>query len=99
MIAIDQDPAGLQARLVSSAGTSQVWVKPLHDGSRAVALLNRASYTQRISTSFGAIGLPRARVYVVRDLWTGRAARLRPRAGLSARVGPGATVLLRVFGR
>ena len=43
VIAIDQDPAGVQATLVpnSSIGNGQVWIKPLADGSYAVALLNR----------------------------------------------------------
>ena len=48
VIAIDQDPAGVQGTLLSTAGNGQVWVKPLIDGSRAVALLNRGSSATRI---------------------------------------------------
>ncbi|HTR73505.1 MAG TPA: hypothetical protein VMG80_07905 [Solirubrobacteraceae bacterium] len=72
LIAVDQDPAGVQGTLLSSAGPSQVWVKPLSDGSRAVALLNRSSSALTISTTAAAIGMAPASSYSVRDLWTRR---------------------------
>ena len=59
-IAIDQDPAGQQARLLSANGSGQVWVKPLSDGARAVALLNRSSRSIEIATSAAAVGMPAA---------------------------------------
>jgi len=34
LIAVDQDPAGVQGTLLSTAGAGQVWVKPLAGGSR-----------------------------------------------------------------
>jgi len=66
LIAVDQ------GTLLSSAGPSQVWVKPLSDGSRAVALLNRSSSALTISTTAAAIGMAPASSYSVRDLWTRR---------------------------
>ena len=41
LIAVDQDPAGVQGRRVRKEGDQEIWAKPLHDGSVAVALLNR----------------------------------------------------------
>ena len=94
VIAIDQDPLGAQATLVSSQGAAQVWVKPLADGSRAVALLNRGSVPLRIETSVAAIGMPAARRYTVRDLWAHRTSATP--GSLRAEVGRDSTVLLRV---
>jgi alpha-galactosidase len=72
VIAVDQDPLGAQARAISSQGSGQVWVKPLADGSRAVALLNRGTSARQITTSAAAVGLPSAASYRLEDLWTGQ---------------------------
>jgi alpha-galactosidase len=94
VVAIDQDPAGVQGTLVSTSGNGQVWVKPLADGSRAVALLNRGSSSRRIQTTAAAIGLGGARRYLLRDVWGQRS---RTSSGsIGAGVGPDSTVLLRV---
>ncbi len=69
LLAVDQDPLGAQGVLVSSEGAAQVWVKPLADGARAVALLNRGPAPAWIATSASAIGMPAAPLYAVRDLW------------------------------
>jgi alpha-galactosidase len=94
VIAIDQDPAGEQGTQLSSAGEGQAWVKPLGDGSRAVALLNRGSVPLRITTSARAVGMPPGGGYLLRNVWTHTT---RPsRGAISAVVGGGSTVLLRV---
>jgi hypothetical protein len=98
-IAIDQDPAGLQARLLAASGGAQVWVKPLSDGSRAVALLNRGSSTVRISTTTSAIGMPSAGRYLLRNVWTGAVASLGSPGAIMASVPGGSTVLVRVSAR
>ena len=41
VIAVDQDPAGVQGRLGAQEGLLEVWVKPLAVGSKAVGLFNR----------------------------------------------------------
>ncbi|HEV3093498.1 MAG TPA: glycoside hydrolase family 27 protein [Solirubrobacteraceae bacterium] len=94
VVAIDQDPLGAQGTLVTSEGAGQVWVKPLSDGSRAVALLNRGPVPLRIETSAGAVGLAPARRYAVRDLWAHRTSATS--GALGAEVGRDSTVLLRV---
>jgi alpha-galactosidase len=97
VIAIDQDPAGVQGTLLSTAGNGQVWVKPLIGGSRAVALLNRGSSAIRIETSARAIGLPSAPSYALRNLWTQTTRSTG--AAISAEVPGDGTVLLRVSPR
>jgi alpha-galactosidase len=94
VLAIDQDPAGVQGRLVSSAREAQVWVRPLGDGSRAVALLNRGGAATTIATTAAAIGLPAARAYTLRDVWAH--ATRRGGGRIVARVGGESTLLLRV---
>jgi alpha-galactosidase len=97
VIAIDQDPGGVQGRLSSSSGNGQVWVKPLLDGSRAVALLNRGSSPTQIETSASAVGLPSAPSYAVRNVWTHG---VSTTGGLISTEVPGdGTVLLRVSAR
>jgi alpha-galactosidase len=98
-IAIDQDPAGVQARLLGASGEGQVWVKPLSDGSRAVALLNRGSHSLRITTSAAAVGLGAARGYLVRNVWSGSVASISSPGTISASVPDDSTVLLRVSAR
>jgi alpha-galactosidase len=70
IIAIDQDPLGVQGAPIRSAGGQHVFVKPLANGDTAVALFNETDLPQRISTSATELGLPRAPAYVVRDLWS-----------------------------
>ncbi len=96
VIAVDQDPAGVQGTLLSASGNGEVWVKPLIDGSRAVALLNRGSSAIRIETSAGAVGLPSARSYFVRNLWTHDVS--HSGGSVIAEVQPYSTVLLRISG-
>ena len=94
VIGIDQDPAGVQGTLLASSGEAQVWVRPLSDGSRAVALLNRGSSARTIATSAQAVGMPQAPRYELRDVWAHSTRATRRR--IAARVGAQSTVLLRV---
>ena len=70
VIAIDQDRLGIQGWLAGRAGEADVWVRPLSNGDRAVALLNRGLVPASASVSAAALGLPSGRRYNVRDLWT-----------------------------
>lgn len=69
VIAIDQDPLGIQGDVVKEydEGNLQVWVKQLQDGSRAVALLNRKDKPQRIAVLWTDLGISGR--WKVRDLW------------------------------
>ncbi len=97
VLAVDQDPAGIQGTLVSSSGNGEVWVKPLADGSRAVALLNRGTSPLRISTAATDVGIGPSSSYSWRDLWRHRNVALSN--SFSALVPAGGTVLLRVNAR
>ncbi len=67
VIAVDQDPGGVQGHRVSEEGPLEVWMKPLADGGRAVGLFNRGESPMEVVVHFGDIGLgASARV---RDLW------------------------------
>jgi len=67
VIAIDQDPAGHQGHRASQNGEQEVWIRPLADGSSAVALFNRAAAEAKIAVNWADLGLP-AQPHV-RDLW------------------------------
>lgn len=74
VIAIDQDTAGNQGRRIKNTGGSdgtEVWVKPLANGDRAVALLNRGDTTSQILTSTREVGFDSESVHLARDLWEG----------------------------
>ena len=68
VIAIDQDPAGLQGRRVWQEGPLSVWVKRLSDGSLAVALVNFGESPNSITARFEDLGAPDS--VEARDLWT-----------------------------
>jgi alpha-galactosidase len=69
VIAIDQDPLGIQGRRVKKDGDLEVWSKQMQDGSRAVALLNRSGAEKTISVSWTDLGYPQTLKAQVRDLW------------------------------
>jgi len=69
VVAVDQDPLGMQGRRVKREGDFEVWSKQLSDGGRAVALLNRSSKEGQISVKWSDIGYPDSLSASVRDLW------------------------------
>jgi alpha-galactosidase len=68
-IAIDQDRLGIQGWLVARAGDIDVWARPLANGDRAVALLNRGSAPASASISVAALGLGSGPRFRARDVW------------------------------
>lgn len=70
IIAIDQDPLGKAAERVVNEVGHQVFVRPLANGSHAVAILNSGDKAQRLSVSFKQLGLTGK--YTVRDVWQHR---------------------------
>jgi alpha galactosidase A-like protein/alpha galactosidase C-like protein/glucodextranase-like protein len=94
VIAIDQDSLGVQGSLLSRSGAGQVWVKPLANGDRAVALFNRGSGPLQISTTASALGLPQASSYELLNLWTNEATTTT--GDISANVSSDAVALYRV---
>jgi len=70
IIAIDQDPLGVQGRRVRRFGDAEVWARPLAGGSYAVAMLNRGDASANVVVRWDEIvGEKGSRVARVRDLW------------------------------
>jgi alpha-galactosidase len=69
VIAIDQDPAGIQGDRVRAEGPTEVWARPLADGSKAVGLFNRHPQPLEVRVDVRQLGF-NGPVHV-RDVWTG----------------------------
>jgi alpha-galactosidase len=95
VIAVDQDGMGQQGHRVRKDGDTEVWARPLKDGSRAVILFNRGENESQVSVSWEEIGYPGHLSATVRDLWAHRD--LGKLAGrFSASVAPHGVVMVRV---
>jgi alpha-galactosidase len=70
VIAVDQDPLGIEGHRVRKDGDLEVWARPLQDGSRAVILLNRSSNEAEISVAWEELAYPAHLSASVRDLWS-----------------------------
>ncbi len=69
VIAVDQDPLGMEGRRVWKDGDLEVWAKQMKDGSRAVILFNRGKADAEISAAWQDLGYPAHVSANVRDLW------------------------------
>jgi len=69
VLAVDQDPMGMQGRRVRKNGDVEVWAKQLQDGSRAVVLFNRGASEAEVSANWDNLGYPSRLPATVRDLW------------------------------
>lgn len=70
LIAINQDPACIQATVAKTYGSVEAWTKDLGaagSGKKAIALLNRSNSAATVSITFEELGL--GDVTAVRDLW------------------------------
>ena len=77
MIAVDQDPLGVQCRRVKTNGAEDVLIKPLVNDEFAMCFFNKASSSSVMSYSVKEalgqtfISTPLAEEYDVIDLWSG----------------------------
>lgn len=72
LIALDQDPMGVQGAVVSSNATFDILVRPLANGDRAVAVLNRSAAARDIRVPLDELGLGLGSCTVdAKNLWTG----------------------------
>ncbi len=67
VIAVDQDPKGIEGHRVTQQGPLEVWAKQLSDGSQAVGLFNRGGGPERMTARFAQLGI--SGPAKVRDLW------------------------------
>jgi alpha-galactosidase len=95
VIAVNQDPLGMQGRRVRKNGDAEVWAKQLKDGSRAVALLNRGPADADISVSWEDLGYPAHLSANVRDLWAKKDLG-KSSAAFSAKVSSHGVVVVRI---
>jgi alpha-galactosidase len=68
VIAVSQDRLGKTARRIRHEDAESVWVRPLANGFKAVALVNRYPFAREIRVSFEELGL--SGECWVKDLWT-----------------------------
>jgi alpha-galactosidase len=72
VLAVDQDPLGRMATLLRRTASSDVLIKPLHDGGYAVAVLNRGSAALPVRLSAADLGFEAdACRFDTTDLWSG----------------------------
>jgi alpha-galactosidase len=95
VIAIDQDPMGIQGHRVHKDGDLEVWSKQLADGGRAVVLLNRSDKSATISADWRDLGYPATLPASVRDLWAHKDL-ARQTGSFSADVPANAAVMVRI---
>lgn len=64
---VDQDPLGKPAGRKQQSGLTEVWARPLYDGTLAVGLFNRGSEAAEVEARWQDLGLKGPQP--VRDLW------------------------------
>jgi len=98
VIAINQDPMGKQGTLVRSTndGYSQIWARPLQDGSRAVVLFNTGSNATSIELLWSDIWVPINTQLSVRDLWSQSNLGVFTTSYLAENIEPHASVMLKL---
>ena len=67
MLAVNQDALGKQGWRAKQSGKQEVWMKPLADGSLAVAFFNRADAPADVSVQWSDLKLTGPQS--LRDLW------------------------------
>jgi len=96
VIAVDQDSLGVEGWLLKQTEPGlQVWVKPLRDGSRAVAFLNRTEGAATMGVEWSDLGWASGATARVRDLWLHRDA-VGGRGRYDTPVAPHTVVMVRI---
>jgi alpha-galactosidase len=67
MLAVNQDALGKPAGRKTSDGWTEVWARPLEDGSMAVGLFNRGPEAATVAVNWSDLGLSGG--HMVRDIW------------------------------
>ena len=83
LIAVDQDPLGIQGLRLRKEGDLQYWFKPLKDGDWAFCILNAGEKPVKVTLDWSALEVDdslsgrktdfEGTTYVGRDLWNSRA--------------------------
>jgi alpha-galactosidase len=67
VLAINQDKLGRQGKRIAQTADTQVWAKPLADGSLAVAFFNTSLRTTSVAVTWEQLGI--SGPHLARDLW------------------------------
>jgi alpha-galactosidase len=70
IVAVDQDPAGMQGYRVWQQGPQEIWIKPMADGSTVVGVFNRVLGNASVPLPFNLIGV--SGTVDAFDLWSGK---------------------------
>jgi alpha-galactosidase len=69
-IAVNQDPLGVQGRIIATHGQVSIWAgKPLFDGSQAVLILNQGPSKEVAVIKLQDLGIAAKTPFYMRDLW------------------------------
>ena len=95
-IGINQDPLGIQGRIVRKDGAAEIWAgKRLFDGSQAVLVFNPGEAPAQVQVTPGDAGFEESALLYVRDLWTRQTS--GPRVGsIRVTVAPHDVAMLRI---
>ncbi|XP_068647023.1 alpha-galactosidase 1-like [Aristolochia californica] len=69
VIAVNQDPLGVQAKKVRMEGDLEIWAGPLSNYRIVLLLVNRGPRNSQITANWDDIGLPENTNVKARDLW------------------------------
>jgi alpha-galactosidase len=94
VIAIDQDALGEQGHRIRDTDGVHVIVKPLKDGSHAVAVFNETDAAKDAAVSAAELGLDKAKKYTLRDLWGHTDA--KGDGAIKVKLAPHATAIYRI---
>jgi alpha-galactosidase len=68
VIAVDQDKLGAEGTRISKEGTLEIWVKPMADGGKTIAIFNRGD--EPVFRSFDLTQYGASKSSKMRDLWS-----------------------------
>ena len=71
VLAVNQDALGFPARRVMQTRGTEIWVKPLKNGGKAIGLFNRSSAAQSVELDWKSAGLSGQQA--LRDPWSHKA--------------------------
>jgi alpha-galactosidase len=69
VIAVNQDPLGVQGKRMRKNGMTEVWTRPLSNQALAVILFNRSDEPQTVRVSYSDLAAQIDTRYEIRDLW------------------------------
>jgi len=98
VIAVDQDPLGVQGRRILKDGDKEVWIKPLQGDAKAVLLFNRGEQPATIRATAEQLRIPLTMRAKIRDLWAHRNLP-RWRGTLESQVEPHGVAMFRIDSR